>query len=197
MFIEELKTKVEKTANSRFEAYRRMRRNRIWSNITLAIFSFYIIVINSLVFIEPFKSHNDVITLVTIFMSTFILIMSLLVGQRQYESRERTYHECGKKLSYLKDRITLDLEEKQELSCQEKDFFLRQYNEVLNQYNLNHVEFDYRWAYRNFKESPTDYVWLCLRYYIFDIYFAYALMTFLTPLLCYLAWTLICRSLSL
>lgn len=122
MFIEELITKIEKTARSRFEAYRRMRRNRIWSNITLAIFSFYIIVINSLVFIEPFKSHNknDVITLVTIFMSTFILVMSLLVGQRQYESREKTYHDCGKKLSEVKDRIIIEIEEKKELSCQDK-----------------------------------------------------------------------------
>lgn len=194
MFIEELKNKVEKTAKSRFESYRRMRRNRIWSNITLAIFSFYIIVINSLVFIEPFKSHNDVITLVTIFMSTFILIMSLLVGQRQYESRERTYHECGKKLSYLKDRIALDLEEKQELSYKEKEVFLEQYNEILNQYNLNHVEFDYKWAHKNLREHPFNYIWLVLRYYIFDVYFAYALMTLLTPLLCYWAWTLICRS---
>lgn len=193
MFIDELITKIEKTARSRFEAYRRMRRNRLWSNFTLAIFSFYIIVINSLVFIEPFKSHNknDAITLVTIFMSTFILVMSLLVGQRQYESREKTYHDCGKKLSEVKDRIIIEIEEKKELSCQDKKGYLKLYNEILNQYNLNHTEFDYKWAYRDFKKSPCEYIWLCIRYYVFDIYFAYLIMTVFTPFLCFWAWTLL------
>lgn len=50
MFLKEFKDKVEKTERSRFAAYHRTRRCRIFSNVALAFFSFYIIVINSLVF---------------------------------------------------------------------------------------------------------------------------------------------------
>ena len=73
MFLKEFKDKVEKTERSRFAAYHRTKRCRIFSNVALAFFSFYIIVINSLVFLDPFKGQSDVITLVTIFMSVLLI----------------------------------------------------------------------------------------------------------------------------
>lgn len=183
MFLKDFKDKVEKTERSRFAAYHRTRRCRIFSNVALAFFSFYIIVINSLVFLDPFKGQSDVITLVTIFMSTFILVLSLLVGQCQYESREMVFHECGKELTLLKDEIVLDMNEVEELSLGEKKDYLKRYHTILQKCSLNHEESDYLWGNRDINNCNA---WLRFKYFVFDVNSLYLALIILTPLALYI-----------
>lgn len=162
-----LKDRIDNIKKVRFEASRRMKRNRIASTTAVAMLSVYNIGINLLGIHTKFKDYAEEIALISIMLSVFVLVFSLLINLLQYEYRERNYHECGLEFSRLKDNI--------EASSEEDKKYLEEYHKLLRFYNLNHDEIDYM----HVRARDNDNVgwwkkttgWL--RWNVWDVYMIY------------------------
>lgn len=182
MFLEELSNKIWNTKNARFTAYRRMKRSRVSSTVTLALLSAQIIAINLLVFTNYFKKYSNRITIITIILSVFILVVSLLITQLQYDNREKNYHSCGIELDLLNQNLKLKMEESNNILLAEKKDLLNDYYIIIQKYNLNHTEFDHLWATKK-NANKKDSFFLLLRWYILDMNTFYWSLSLLIPIL--------------
>ena len=181
MYLKELSNKIWKTKNSRFIASKRMKRSRNSSTVSVALLSASIIAVNMLAFLNISEIDKIIITIVTIVLSTFALVMSLLISHLRYEYREDNYHQCGIELDHLNQRLAIRINELcagnnvDEIESPNEDNlkYLDDYNAILSKYNLNHTEFDYNYSLI-IAESDKDYDLLQLLYYwlrwnIFDV----------------------------
>ena len=152
MFLQELSDKIWATKGARFEASKRMRRNRIASNAAMFLLSASIIAINLLAFLPKFQSNNDYITCITLFtvvLSIFCLVIKAIINSLNYSNREEQHHKCGLELDRLNSQIKLFIE-KNKLTNDEEQCknFIEEYNRILSNYQLNHTHFD--WIYNKY-----------------------------------------------
>ena len=181
MYLKELSNKIWKTKNARFIASKRMKRSRNSSTVSVALLSSSIIAVNMLAFLNISEIDKNIITIVTVVLSTFALVMSLLISHLRYEYREDNYHQCGIELDHLNQRLAIRINELcagnnvDEIESPNEDNlkYLDDYNAILSKYNLNHTEFDYNYSLI-IAESDKDYDLLQLIYYwlrwnIFDV----------------------------
>ena len=178
-YLKDFSDVVYKTMTARFTAYRRMKRNRDASKVAESFFSASIIAI-SLIALQNHEEHlSDVISIVTIILSTFLLVMSLLFSGLDYEKRMDNYHDCGNELDKLYRDMKLILSYGEEISSDEMkaktEDFKAKYFEILHKYNLNHTSFDYEYTAVMLDEKK-DFVGrhvMKFRYYVWDMYFLY------------------------
>lgn len=178
-YLEQLSEKIWYTKNARFVASRRMKRCEFSSIMATAMSSTYIIVINLLCFLPHLKQDRvEEVNIFSIIFSVLALVLALAVTLLNYGSRKNNYHLCGIELDNLNQEIKLKLEQEKCENCDksitydEKENFLKEYENILKIHNLNHIDFDYKYAqfYRNIKSEPCKnrikYWW---RWNIFDI----------------------------
>lgn len=200
MYLKELSEKVWKTKNARFVASKRMKRNRNSSTVSVALLSASIIAINMLVFFNITEKDKAIITIVTVVLSTFALVMSLLINHLRYEYREDNYHQCGIKLDKLNQHIRIRISElcsdknkENETSSPKDDLkYWDEYYNILEKYNLNHSDFDYN--YSLIKECRNDFSkweYMCywMRWNIFDantLYWLIAIIPIIAVIMAFL-----------
>ena len=107
MYLQDLSGKIWKTKNARFKAAQRMRRSRISSTASVALLSASVIAVNMLAFLNISDNDKTIITIVTVVLSTFALVMSLLIALLRYEYREDNYQQCGRELENLNQRLKI------------------------------------------------------------------------------------------
>lgn len=185
MFIDELSNKIWKTESARFVAYRRMKSCKISSNAVLALLPAQIIAINLLVYTDFAHSYTNRITIVTIVLSLFLLVLSLLVSLLRYEYRENNYHACGIELGRLNLELQYQKNNPNELSFSEMKQYLTRYNDILIKYNLNHTSFDYYWGCKEVLDkkelSRFNRIFLYFYAYIFNMATFYWLLLLFVP----------------
>lgn len=192
MYLKRLSDKIWLTRNARFNAAKRMRRNHISSTASLALLSASVIAVNLLAFIDgTCESDKTLITIASVILSTFALVMSLLIALLRYESREDNYHQCGMELENLNQKICIRIEELTPNSANPDNIvspkednlkYQGDYVSILRKYNLNHTMFDYEYgSLSDTSKSPSSMTiwWLRLRMYIFDVYILYWLIAIL------------------
>lgn len=192
MYLKRLSDKIWLTRNARFNAAKRMKRNHISSTASVALLSASVIAVNLLAFIDgTCKSDKTLITIASVILSTFALVMSLLIALLRYESREDNYHQCGMELENLNQKICIRIEEltlnganPDNIVSPKEDNLKYQgdYVSILRKYNLNHTMFDYEYGgLSDTSKSPSSRTiwWLRLRMYIFDVYILYWLIALL------------------
>ncbi len=192
MYLKRLSDKIWLTRNARFNAAKRMRRNHISSTASLALLSASVIAVNLLAFIDgTCESDKTLITIASVILSTFALVMSLLIALLRYESREDNYHQCGMELENLNQKICIRIEELTPNSANPDNIvspkednlkYQGDYVSILRKYNLNHTMFDYEYgSLSDTSKSPSTMTiwWLRLRMYIFDVYILYWLIAIL------------------
>lgn len=180
--LERLKNRVYITMSARFEAYRRMKRRKISSTVSLALLSLSIIGYNILQLCTGFEKYNEVITAVTIMLSVFVLALSLLVSYLNYSEKEHKYYECGLKLSTLYDKITLHATPSTPLEVVEK--FFNEYDHILGECGVNHINIDNLRARVRIKKEEydrCDRVWIWLYWHLFDVNTLYWVLAFGIP----------------
>lgn len=174
--LDSLGNTVYKTMSARFTASRRMKRSRDSSKVCESMFSVSIIAISLIALqMNPAKDVANMISVFTIILSTFLLVLSLLFSGLNYDKRMENYHACGNELNRLYRLIKHDVNvlPKEEQDKKEIDY-INKYEEILSKYNLNQTYFDYQYAMLSATEiHPLKWVWFQLRYYIFDIYLLY------------------------
>lgn len=187
---------VYKTMTARFTAYRRMKRNRNASKVAESFFSASIIAISLIALQNHEERLSDLISIVTIILSTFLLVMSLLFSGLDYEKRMDNYHDCGNELDKLYRDMKLILSYGEEISSDEMkaktEDFQAKYFDILHKYNLNHTSFDYEYTAVMLDEQK-DFVSrhvMKFRYYVWDMYFLYWVIALLPVVL--IGWYL-CR----
>lgn len=192
-YLKDFSDVVYKTMSARFTAYRRMKRNRDASKVAESFFSASIIAISLIALLKHEESISDVISIVTIILSTFILVMSLLFSALGYEKRMDNYHDCGNELDKLYRDIKLILSYGERVSSDEikakAEDFQAKYFGILHKYNLNHTSFDYEYTavMLNEKKDPVAWFMMKFRYYVWDMYFLYWVIALLPIILigCY------------
>ncbi len=182
-YIEELFSKVEKTKIARFQASRRMKRNRNSSNTMISLMSAYIILLNLLGFSDKFNDGNK-ITILTIGLSVIILVITLLVGQLNYAQREDNYHRCGNELNMLLNEILLIIKGNQQIEITRKKDLTNRYDNILSKYNLNHIEIDYEYGVRKHEDRVNVSTWFL--WHVFSMNVLYYFGAFVIAIICLL-----------
>lgn len=192
MYLQDLSDKIWKTKNARFKAAQRMRRSRISSTASVALLSASVIAVNMLAFLNISDNDKTIITIVTVVLSTFALVMSLLIALLRYEFREDNYQQCGRELENLNQRLKIRINEIQAEKAGESDVkspkddemnYLGEYYDILRRFNLNHSEFDYCYSLMN-AENDKEYdswlpIWYWIKWNLFDVYMLYWLIAIL------------------
>lgn len=179
--IENLANLIYKTKDARFNAAKRMARSAKASKVCEALLSASIIGI-SLIAMQIDDVHIvRLISGMTIVLSTFILVFSLLLGYLAYDKRYDNYHRCGQELARLYhelDNICCENLNENECRSQLNDFANR-YEDIVKTYNLNHIEIDYLYGLANNSNVEMSkfckFVKFC-RFNIFDVYILYWLL---------------------
>lgn len=135
-----------RTAAARFEASRRMQRCHNASTLCVAMLSLEIIVINLLVFIPSLHLDDKLITVMTVCLSAFVLVLSLIISQLKYDSRAAEYHRCALELANLEKRIRIYISMDKPETYEVLMGFNGQYANIIKNSSLNHSTTDYDWA---------------------------------------------------
>lgn len=182
-YLEDFGNVVYKTRSARFTAYHRMKRNRDASKVAEAMCSASIIAISLIGLQCKTIDLANKMSVLTIIMSTFLLVLSLLFSGLDYNGRMKNYHACGNDLNRLYRKIHHDANVLSDVEQHEKELeYLKYYEDILDKYNLNHATFDYQYAIAMMKDadtSPIKSLWLQIRYYIIDVYILYWLIAIL------------------
>lgn len=147
-FLEELSLKVWTTKGARFQADQRLRSKARMSNISMSIFSAYLI-IASLISVYV-GSHADInFQLINYFvtaLSIILLVLTQYESAQDYKSRAEKLHKCGLDISAIYNEIrifkTLPLnpcDEKTRKFCED---ISHRYQGILSNYE-NHISIDY------------------------------------------------------
>ncbi len=174
-YLENFSNTIYKTMSARFTASRRMKRSRDASKVCEAMFSASIIAISLIALQNHEKEVADMISAFTIILSTFLLVLSLLFSGLNYDKRMENYHACGNELNRLYRLIKHDINVLGDEEQEKKEIdYINQYEEILSKYNLNQTSFDYLYALLGDTDKhPLKWLWLQIRYYIFDVYLLY------------------------
>lgn len=137
------------TSTARFESYRLMKRCHNASTLCIAMLSLEIIVINLLVFIPTLELGQEVITITTVCLSAFVLVLSLIISQLHYEKKAHEYHVCGIELANLEKEIQIYI------SCEKPETYEimmdynKRYNQIIKKCPFNHNSTCYKRALYN------------------------------------------------
>ena len=179
-YLDEFSTTVYKTMSARFTAFHRMKRNRDASKVAEALSSASIIGISLIALQSKDIGLSNQISAFTIILSTFLLVLSLLFSGLDYDKRKDNYHSCGNELNRLYRQIHHDAKILPEVEQHEKEQnYIKEYEDILAKYNLNHTSFDYQYAIASLDETKTApilWLWIQIRYYIIDVYMLYWLI---------------------
>lgn len=184
--------KASITRDARFEAYRRMKRRKLSSTVSLAMLSLCIIFFNILQLLEGFKQYNDNITATTIMLSALVLTMSLLVTSLNYSEKEHQYYECAVKLSRLVEKIRIINSTEPDNNKKLRVFIAlaRKYHSIIAECPINHIGIDYKRALeRNDgirSRSDSNMIWV--QWNVLDVNFLYWLLAICMP---FIAWQMI------
>jgi len=186
MYLQNLSDKIWLTRNARFNAAKRMKRNHISSTAAVALLSASVIAVNLLAFVSNVTEYQKtIITIVSVILSTFALVMSLLIALLRYQWREENYHLCGMELEDLNQQIQIHIDElkakttnkeKVDSSTEDNLRFQKKYSDILKKHGLNHTIFDYKYGSLNDERqrfNKTTRCYLYLRMYFFDVNLLY------------------------
>ncbi len=152
--LENMATRCWRTSAARFEASRRMQRCHNASTLCVAMLSLEIIVINLLVFIPSLHLDDKPITITTVCLSAFVLVLSLIISQLKYDSKAKEYHRCAMELANLERKIKIYISMGKPETYETMMNFNGQYANILKDSDLNHSTTDYDWAiYKNERKS--------------------------------------------
>lgn len=189
--LNNLSNRVWITRGCRFNAQRRMEINDKCTNLSISVLSVIIIAINLLVFL-PYFNNGNIITIITVSLSVFVLSISQFVYARDYKIKAQNYHKCGCELSEILDKIEI-LKMKESIQGDEISNLYKEYEKVIISYNENHSDIDYEiFRAMNRKDksnNPKDnrfqlslgkVCWIKLKWYT-TLYFKYVFLDLILP----------------
>lgn len=201
MYLKELSDKVWTTKNARFMAAKRMHRRHVSSMVAVALLSASVIAVNLLALLNINDGMKTMITIITVVLSVFALVMSLIITFLRYESHENNYHQCGIELDQLNQRLKIRIDELSKgqqnvASIQsptaDNTKYLDEYSGILKKFNLNHSELDFLYSSMLSDESKKQGVfkriWCWFRWNVWDVNILYWLIAIIPVAVVILAY---------
>ncbi|WP_293915524.1 MULTISPECIES: SLATT domain-containing protein [unclassified Sphingobacterium] len=156
-FLEELSLKVWTTKGARFQADQRLRAKARMSNISMSIFSAYLIIASLIsVYVDNHTNNNfQLINYFVTALSIILLVLSQYENAQDYKLRAEKLHQCGLDISEIYNEVrifkTLTGSTDEEIRVFCKNISYR-YQAILSKYE-NHMSIDYSM----FKTTQSHY----------------------------------------
>ncbi len=188
-YVNSLKSRLWKTKGSRFNAYRRLKRRQqvsIFSISVLSVYGISIPVIQAVLDTSSCPRTNDLYTVVSLTLSVFILVLSLLEGANNYAGKSEKMHTNAVKISSLYSELEiLAIKDQNPDSLIEKvDDVQRRYSEIIKECPENHEPEDYLEFQiqhrREFNLSLLKCFWVKTRSFLVN-YWLYSLFVIVIP----------------
>ena len=130
------------TKGTRFTADQRLRAKHRWSNLSLAILSLYLIGLSSSEMLGVSIFDNDefdkYIPMGVLFLSIFILIISMIENSKNHLLQAEKMHQCALEIQSIYHRLQLAIQNKKD-TYELRETLLKEYDEILLKYP-NHEE---------------------------------------------------------
>jgi hypothetical protein len=162
---EELSRKIWITKGTRFNAHQRLTSKHNWSLAAISFSSAYVLIITIVGYFPIFSLNSqqkDILSFFAITLSLFILVLSLLETSKSHQMKAKEFHDCGRRLSGLYDKLRHILTiGKSNISMTELSAQLllitKEYDSILDQCNENHKEINLVIFKIQNKESFPDF----------------------------------------
>lgn len=188
-FLEELNHKVWTTKGARFKADERLMKTAKVSNISLSIFSAYLIIAGLIsVYVSNYDLNFQLINYFVTALSIILLVLSQYEHSQDYKMRALKFHECGLAISGIYNEIRIFKTLKPSSTDEETIAFCtdisNRYEAILAKHE-NHLPIDFN----NFRITKPEYFKECAndassikRRYWWIVYGWYTLLLVGTPL---------------
>jgi hypothetical protein len=193
-YAKSLKRKMWITNGSRFNAARRLNNKYQFSLSSISILSIYgigIPLFQSIAKNPQCKEINDIYNAISLILSVFTLVISLLEGAKNYQLRAEKLHKNAIEVSELQQK----LEHVMVSQLGDADFhqkvgdILIKYNEIIKECSENHDSEDYNLFKaqnrKDFKMSWLDGLYIKIKLIMID-YWLYAFVIGIPPILFFL-----------
>jgi SMODS and SLOG-associating 2TM effector domain family 5 len=137
--------KCDTMANCQFEAARRMQKKNMASTVSIVMLSLYAILFSLMPTFDKvpkIQENKDILSMISIFMSVFIIAFSLYEMLKRYDLRSALFLKSARRLSELRDEVlsihlgvSPDLPQYTEIE--------KTYHKILNDNDDNHSRLDY------------------------------------------------------
>ena len=136
--------KIWASRGSRFVANRRLHRKNHASQLVLSFFSLMVIAagVGSLVLPSESKTLANLVNVISIDASVFILVLSNLEFAKNYAVEADRMLKGAQALSPLHDEIEFSIRCKT-LTHEKISSYIHQYNEIISEFEVNHEDIDY------------------------------------------------------
>ena len=188
-YIDSLRSRLWKTKGSRFNAYRRLKRRQqvsIFSISVLSVYGISIPVIQAVLDTTSCPRTNNLYTVISLTLSVFILVLSLLEGANDYSGKSEKMHANAVKISSLYSELEVFLVRNDDpVDLGEKvDDIQRRYSKLIEECPDNHEPEDYlefqAQHRRDFQLSPLTCLWVRAKSFLMN-YWLYSLFIIVIP----------------
>ena len=133
------------TKGTRFTADERLRAKHKWSTLSLAMLALYLIALSSAEMLNNSLIQDDYkvyIPMIVLFLSLFILIITLIENSKNYLLQADKMHQCALEIQSIYHRLQLAIKSKKD-TYETREQLLQEYDNVLLKYP-NHEERAYK-----------------------------------------------------
>ena len=184
-YIHKVTENIRTTIGSRFNASRRLNNKYKFSAISISILSIFGIgtpIIQNFIDSNKCLKINELYTLVSILLSIFILVLSLLEGSQNYQVKAEKLHSnavdistVSKEIYFLTNyelKIATSETDKKKIITEIKQQY-KEYDDLIKRCPENHDPDDYLlFKAQNYKEFKKEWlwskrilIWLRIKYY--------------------------------
>ncbi|WP_298987295.1 SLATT domain-containing protein [uncultured Roseibium sp.] len=149
--VKRLRRKMHNTKGARFESSKRLLKKYRLSVWSISILSLYVICVSVglLIFSGAYSDwFGNVMTFLSVSMSVFIIILSLLNESNSYQLNADIMHNCAREILVLYNKIPNDNNLNEDLFDEYRDG----YQKIINSFHVNHDELD-----RKIKKSKDPF----------------------------------------
>lgn len=157
------------TKGARFNSHRRLLAKSNLSNLTIALLTGYVIIINLLGLLKVNGTtplNSEYVAILTTALSILILVFSQIEASYEYKIKAEKYHDCSKEITSLYYELR-DVQHSKSKSEHDKEIayttLRERYCQILSRYD-NHNNIDYfRFKLQRDKDLATN--WKLFKFY--------------------------------
>lgn len=167
--------KMHTTSGARFEAARRLKKKNRISTLSILVLTFYAMLFSMISTFD--KSHvfrSDVLSLLSLFMSSFVAAFSVYESSKRYDVRSENFLRSARLMQGIRDSVSSDYNSGI-LTFEKCKDYEEQYFRVLEGHSDNHAHIDLLSHYTSFKNYHPGYRFYIKAQYLFTIYWLLAL----------------------
>jgi len=189
-YANELDMRMWKTKGSRYNAYRRYERKHWLSLASISILTLYVFGLTLADFCNTIKfTTNQQISIpfISMVLSIFILILSLLEASKNYQIKSERLHNCAKDIANVYNELRKVMHTNmpdEDKSNRLNDITMR-YDSIIQKYGENHSPIDYELFiaehYKQFNIGIINRQWIYIKSIIIP-YWLYILLMASPPI---------------